>query len=243
MKIYQSLLFLLCLFFVPTFAQSFKISPKKVVYTRKTTQDNPGKQTFTVTYPIISGAKSPAIKKKIESALNYEKLFDTTIKDELAESTWLDEFSYVVSFKNNSVLDVMLTSEGSAAYPSGSSKHVIVNISSGAVVSANDVFTNLSGLAAKCRKAQQAEMKKSTADLKKDPDSADFDPSEYFKNAKFGTRELEDFSVSEKGIMFEYDYGFPHVALALQPDGAYFFTWAEMKPFVKKDGIFGQFVK
>jgi hypothetical protein len=48
--------------------------------------------------------------------------------------------------------------------------------------------------------------------------------------------QVEKFSVSNRGVTFLYDYGFPHVSLALQPEGRYFFSWAELKPFLAPYG-------
>jgi hypothetical protein len=89
------------------------------------------------------------------------------------------------------------------------------------------------------KKSQQAEIKRESARLKKE--EPDFDASEYFDNATYKAENLSDFTVSNKGITFHYDYGFPHVALALQPDGEYFFSWTTLKPYIKSSGLFSQF--
>ncbi|MEP6847432.1 MAG: hypothetical protein ABI999_01160 [Acidobacteriota bacterium] len=49
--------------------------------------------------------------------------------------------------------------------------------------------------------------------------------------------------MSDTGITILYDYQFPHVALAVQPDGRYFFTWQQLKPFIKQGGLLHQFVR
>ena len=64
-----------------------------------------------------------------------------------------------------------------------------------------------------------------------------------FGENKYTLENLDDFSISDKGITFQYDYGFAHAIQALQPDGTYFFTFAQLKPYIKKTGVFGQFVK
>jgi hypothetical protein len=40
-----------------------------------------------------------------------------------------------------------------------------------------------------------------------------------------------------------YDPEFPRVIQALQPDGSYFFTYAELKPFIKPGGLLGKFIR
>ncbi len=220
-------------------AQSVKITTKKVIYKRTGKNVPDYKKTFEINYPVIAGVNG----KKIEAILNYEKNFDFKIQDEIKEAFWLETADHTVNYNKNNILDVTISIDGSGAYPDGSSKYLVINSKTGTRVKPSDVFTNLNGLAALGAKTQQAEMKKSRAEIKKDPDSADFDPGEYFNNAKFTAENLWAFTVSDKGIIFHYDYGFPHVAQALQPDGEYFYKWSELKPFIKQDGLFGVFVK
>lgn len=217
-------------------AQSVKITTKKVTYKRgKNAPDH--KRSFEVNYPVVGGANG----KKIEAILNYEKNFDFKIQEEIKEMFWLETADYTVNYNKNNILDVTLMIEGSGAYPSSSSKYLVVNTKTGTRVKPSDVFTNLNGLAAMGRKAQESEIKAETARIKKD--EPDFEPGEYFNNAKFTAENLWAFTVSDQGITFHYDYGFPHVALALQPDGEYKFSWTQLKPYIKKDGLFAPLVK
>lgn len=218
-------------------AQSVKITSKKVIYKRTGKNVPDYKKTFEINYPVIAGVNG----KKIEAILNYEKNFDFKIQDEIKEAFWLETADYTVNYNKNNILDVTISIDGSGAYPDGSSKYLVINSKTGTRIKPSDVFTNLNGLAALGAKAQQAEMKTEAARIKKD--EPDFDPGEYFNNAKFTTENLWAFTVSDKGIIFHYDYGFPHVAQALQPDGEYFYKWSELKPFIKQDGLFGVFVK
>jgi hypothetical protein len=221
------------------FAQSVKITPKKTTYKRPASTENEYKRTFTVSRPIVSGP----VGKKIEAVLSFEKLLGVNIKEEQTEIAWLDDAGFETTYNKNGILNMKLYVEGSGAYPSVNSKIVVIDSKWGTLVTPQTVFVNLPGLAAKADKKLQAEIKKANADYKKDPDSADFDSSEYFGKAKFTAKNLIEFSVSDKGVTLMYDYDFPHVALALEPLGEYFFTWAEMKPFIKSGSIFSQFVK
>lgn len=223
------------------FSQSVRITPKKVTYKRPKPESE-YKKSFVVTYPQIKAA-TPALSRKIETAISYQKNNDLNLKEELGEYQWLEDASYEVNYNKNNILDTTLTLEGSAAYPSTFSKTIIVNEKTGNRVRPIAVFNNLPRLAAKVRTAQIAEIKKAKADYKKDPDSKDFDGAEYFNAAKFTTKQLENFSVSDKGVTFMYDYEFPHVVLALQPDGTYFYSWAELKTFIKRGGLLSQFIR
>jgi hypothetical protein len=48
--------------------------------------------------------------------------------------------------------------------------------------------------------------------------------------------------VGRTGITFLYDAGFPHAIKAFEPQGKYFFTYAELKLYIKRDGPLGQFI-
>jgi hypothetical protein len=234
--------FLLFATFLFTFSiigiAQLKVTAKLVNYKRPNSVANENKREFSITYPVVSGANG----KKIEALLNYEKTFDFKLKDQQSgEDTWLDSCDFVIKYSKNSVLDVMLLMEGSGAYPSLSTKYVVINTKTGTRVKPADVFIKLDDLAAMIKKTQTAEMKKAKIDYKKDPESADFDASEYFNRADFKAENLWAFTVADNGVTFHYNYEFPHVALALQPLGDYFYSWKQLKPYIKTNGLFNQF--
>lgn len=235
-------IFILLLIFVPAvFAQTVVITPHKTVY-RRPKPLVAYKKSFTVVRPRVRGL-SAALNKKVENTISYERVSNLNIREEIREIQWLEEASYEVNYNKNGILDITLIVSGSGAYPSDYQKTVVVDLKTGAQARPQDVFTNLAGLAAKVKKAQQAEMKNAREEYKKDPDSADFDPSEYFGQADFTVKNLNEFTLSDKGLTFIYDYGFPHVVQAFQPSGRFFYSWAELKPFVRRDGLFGKFVR
>ena len=59
---------------------------------------------------------------------------------------------------------------------------------------------------------------------------------------KFTIENLDEFSVGAKGITFLYDAGYPHAIQAFEPIGEYFFSYSELKPFIRRDGLLGQFI-
>ena len=199
------------------------------------------KKSFAVIRPKIKGV-NPAIAKRIETALSYEKNFEFSIQEEINEIQWLEEAVYEVDYNKNGILGVTLTVIGSGAYPSEYSKPVVINLKTGEKISAKDVFLKLSGLAAKGRQAQREEIKKGIIEIKKEsPDEEN--PEALFENSDFTIENLDKFTVNDKGVTFWYDYGFPHVIQAFQPAGRYFFSWARLKPFIRRDGLLGQFVR
>ncbi len=239
----KSLLLLLIIlaFSTFTFAQSVKITSKKVTYTRpKPIADF--KKTFTVNYPKVKAA-TPALSKKIENSISYSKVLGLNIEEEKREYQWLEAADYLVGYNKKGILCIYLSLEGTAAYPTSIGKNVVVNLKTGNQAKPADVFTNLAGLIAEIKKQQQEEIKQAKEDYKKDSETADFDGSEYFDSADFKIENLEGFAVTDTGVIFSYNYGFPRIIQALQPTGNYSLSWAELKPFIKRDGLLGQFVR
>jgi hypothetical protein len=241
MKIkFPAIVFFILAFTSVALSQNVVITPKKVIY-KRTKPVSQYKKQFSVIRPIVKAA-TPTIAKKIETAISYEKNFDFSVKEEISEIQWLEEASYTVDYNKNGILGLTLWIEGSGAYPSSSSKPVIVNLKTGAKVSSKDVFIKLSELAAKGKQTQQIEIKKGIAEIKKEnPDEEN--PATLFETADFTVKNLDEFSVSDKGVTFWYDYGFPHVIQAWQPEGRYFFSWSQLKPFIKPDGLLGKFIR
>lgn len=242
----MKLKFFFPLFFVLVFsfaaaAQSVVIKSRKVTYTRPKPISE-GKETFVVNYPKVSGV-GKALATKIENTISYRNVLNLNVAKEKTEYQWLELADYDVGYNKNGILSINLFMEGWGAYPSSTLKTVVVNLKTGARVRPADVFTNLTGLAAEVKKQQTEEMKIARDDYKKDTENEDFDGSPYFDEANFTVKNLAEFSVDDKGVTFNYNYGFPHMIQALEPNGAYSMSWKELKPFIKRGGLLAKFVR
>ena len=223
---------------VATSAQSVVITGKKVTYTRPKPISE-GKETFTINYPKVK-ASTPALSKKIETAISY----GIDLKEEINDAQWLYEADYEVGYNRNGVLSIALTVDGSGAYPSGYTTHKVVDLKTGRRVQPSDVFKDLPGLLKQLRKAKDKEVAQAIIDIKKDPENAEPHPEALFKeHAKYNPLKLNDFSVGEKGVIFFYDYGFPHVIEALQPPGEFVFTWKQLKPYIKTGSLLSRIAR
>ena len=216
-------------------AQNITLTAIKVTYTRKK-PFSPYKKKFVIAYPTVKGT-TPALAKKIESALSYEKAFDLKIADEMGEIQWLDNATYDAVFNSGKVLSVNLNIEGSSAYPDGSTKTVVVDTSTGTKQTAAMVFTNLGGIVEMADRDLQRDNKQAIIELRKDPEMKDPDPATLFEGKKFEESDLEGFSVDGKGVTFHFDFGFPHVIKAAEPSGYYFYRWDQIKKFLKPGGL------
>ena len=205
----------------------------------------PEKRTAKITYPLISGLKNVQVLRRVQSLLQVRNVFDTSIED-YREDRWLSEFGYKVNYNRNYVLDVTFTQSGSGAYPDTHTKHFAINLKDGSTLKAADVFVSDKSetLANLVDKKLQAELKKMLQELssaKSDPEDIGI-AKEAHEPLKFTVENLDEFSIGARGITFLYDAGYPHAIQAFAPTGEYFFSYSELKPFIKPDGLLGQFI-
>jgi hypothetical protein len=215
------------------FAQSVTVTKKKITYTRPKARDQYTKH-FDIEWPKVK-ASTPAISRRIENALSYQRVLDLDLNQELHGSAWLHEASFDVEYNKHRILGVMMFMEGSGAYPSGTTKRVLVDTRTGNPLRPADLFANLPGLTAMLKKAQQAEIAAAIAELKKDPENTDIETT-FKESAKYHPLKLDQMKVTDQGVTFYHDYAFAHVIQALQPDGEYPYTWAQLGPYIKQSG-------
>ena len=220
---------------------------KRIVIVRsgKFAKDFPDRKRATITYPLVTRVPNPAMLSKVRSVLSVGNIFDTSVT-EYRENNWLDEFDYVVNYNANNILDITFTQSGMAAYPDTQSRTIAVNLRTGTAIKARDVLLEeklpeLTALVDAKLQAELADVIKAVKDDRTIEDASSI--VEALKDAKFEVKDLDNFSINKDGVTFLYQLGFPHVHRAFEPDGRYLFSYSELKPFIKRDGPLGQFVK
>lgn len=213
-----------------------------LVRSRDLAERFPDRKTAVVTYPVISGLNNPALLRRVHAILDFKNIFDYSLK-EYREDAWLTEFSYLVNYNKNYLLDITFTQSGMAAYPDEQSKHFLINLTDGLIVKALDVFKpgKINQIVALVDRQLQLEIQ-GLAKKNMDPQEKDVVDGVY-DNLKFGLKELDNFSVGSRGITFLYDAGFPHVIKALEPKGRYFVSYNALRTVIKRDGPLGQFIR
>lgn len=225
------------------------VKPRRIVLVRsaKIAKQFPHRKTATLTYPIISGLRDPAILRQIRSLLDFKNIFDYSLQ-EYREDSWLSEFSYTVNYNRNFLFDITFDQNGVAAYPDDQSKHFLIDLKTGRVIAATDAFLSESfePLAELVNEKLQAELKEIVTQAKQRTDleaSEAQGVADALEQMKFEPANLTDFEVGEKGITFLYDAGLPHVIKAFEPEGRYFFTYSELQRHINRGGPLGQFVR
>jgi hypothetical protein len=213
------------------------------VRSRELAKQFPHRKRATVSYPVISGLSNPVVLRRVRSVLEFKNIFDSSL-EEYRDDTWLTDFSYQIDYNRNYILDITFTQSGVGAYPDENTRHFLIDLRDGRIIKRSDAFvaSKLEELAS----LVDAQLQKELKEIAKENTGS---TSEYMESLasqgdlKFAARNLDDLSVGTTGITFLYDAGFPHVIKAFQPTGAYFFSYSQLKPYIKRDGPLGQFVK
>lgn len=229
---------------------SVVIEKRRVVLVRrgKFVRDFPDRRRAVINYPVIrSGLSNAAVLRKVRSLLQLKNVFDTSLAEYRAD-TWLSELDYQVNYNKNFILDITFTQSGIGAYPDTHTKHFAISLKTGEVIKAVDVFkpASLKTLAEMVDRKLQEEISEIRRDITQQPDTTAEDKQslqEQFAQLRFQVENLNDLSISDKGITFFYDAGFPHVIQALEPVGAYLFSYAELRSFIKPEGQLGSFIR
>jgi hypothetical protein len=202
----------------------------------------PGKEA-TIQYPQVTGLTDPTLLNKVQKAISLKRVLGQSIEEFRnefqTESSWLSEIYYKVNYNRNFLLDITFTRSGVGAYPSAFDQRVVVDLKTGNVLKASDLFKqeSMSALVALVNKSMQEEIRQKDAEIKRTQSSDDMEfPLSQLKQKKFQAKDLNQFSISDRGITFFYDYGFPHVIKALEPSGQFFFTYDQLKPFIRSNG-------
>jgi hypothetical protein len=212
-------------------------------------------QTAKITYPQVQGIGgqglgSAELLKTLQTTISLKQLLGqsaTELQTEAQEYSWMTAINYRVNYNQNFLLDLTLTEEGMGAYPDAFERHVVVDLRSGRSLHAGDVFdrASMKTLVALVNKAMEAEKQAKIAEVTSADrgENAALGIVQQLQEHTFRLKHLNDFMVDDRGVTFRYEYGFPHVIKAAQPEGRYFFSYADLKPFIRPDGALAQFVQ
>ena len=224
------------------------LKPRTIVIVRSGTivKDFPEKRRAIIRFPVLSGLGDARVLRKVQSILQIKNVFDTSVA-EYREDNWLEKFSYEVNYNKNHILDITFSQSGSGAYPDSQTKHFAINLRSGSVIKVSDAFVSnkldsLTGLVRAKFQAELSQILKDLAESKSDPEDIRI-AKEAQDALEFKLSDIDEFSIGDKGVTFLYDAGYPHVIQAFEPEGRYFFSYEELKSYIKRDGPLGQFIQ
>ena len=198
-----------------------------------------------ICFPLVMGLK-PSIQKKVQKELSLKSV----VGDWEDNRGWLTDVNYEVTYNKNNILSLEYLIEGCGAYPSSMIENVCIDLKSGRRVKLSSLIkeSSLNELAKivdeKIKCSVDAQLKDFPGDresiittcnqaLTGEIDAA-ADELAPFTKSNFGS-----FLIYESGINFNFEFGFPHIAKAMEPDTGYFVSYKTLKPHLKPNGPLG----
>ncbi|HEX8275122.1 MAG TPA: hypothetical protein VF615_20985 [Longimicrobiaceae bacterium] len=196
---------------------------------------NRGGNRCELSYPVVVRAPTPALRRSLQDALGMKSVLGTS-PGEYRREVVTDDYgcidaSFSIHAQRGSLVDLeyWLEVHGGGASRYGF-RHRVVDLRTGRRLTAEQAFhpALLDSLARVVDRRMQADLQDSVRVSRYHRlDEEEVPPH-------FRAEHLDNLSVDEKGIIFSYEFEFPEIA-PLQP-AAYFFSWAELRPYVRPDG-------
>lgn len=225
------------------------ITPQTIVFPRK---PNPVRGSFpdektVINYPEITGLRNEAVLNQIQTTLQLKNIFGSTVEEYREDETgWLEKVGFVVNYNQHHILDLRFTELGRAIHGEVTDKHFTIDLRTGKVLTANDIFVaeRMEQLSKLVDKKLQQEIKEIRDRFLSAGDQVPSPLEDILSKLKFEAADLSNFEVNPGGVLFykkiyfPYGFGFH----TYRPDGRYYFTHAELKPYLRTDGLLWQFV-
>ncbi|MBN1433937.1 hypothetical protein JW921_04200, partial [Candidatus Fermentibacterales bacterium] len=138
-----------------------------------------------------------------------------------------------VNYKHGDLLDITISIDFCGAYPSTFEHYFTFDTRTGDLLHARDLFLEdqLDGLVDVLDDYLQRNISL-VALYYRDELGEDLDQ-------RFTEEDLEGFTVTIDGVLFRHEFGFPHAAEALEPDGEIFLGFEELEGFIDPEGPLG----
>lgn len=157
---------------------------------------------------------------------------------------------YEVLYNNHGLLSVEFTSEYMGAYPSTVKRHATFDLRTGRLLAVRDLVADTLALQQRWQQSINRRVTEHLRTLPQEYPQLETDTNlltdvkhRLYWNDSTSTVELQageprlyDFAVTSFGLVLYYDFGFPHVIEALQPDSDYQLTYADIKAWLKPKG-------
>ena len=211
------------------------VTPKKIEWTTGKGED---RETTVMSRPVVTGLRPPVLKR-INKELEVKKILGSSYV--FYKHRQMFGLDYNVTHNRNHILAITFSWN---AYFACHEKGVVFDLRDGSLIKAQDLFLQdkVPELIKLIDQKLQAELEQMIRD------SDEKDNLKYTWKAEntpliFTAEDLVEFQINEKGITFFYDPGFGHRAQWAEPEGRYFFSYSELKNFLKPSSVVSQFVE
>ncbi len=176
-------------------------------------------ESSSISWPLVEGTSGGI--ERINEILEYKNVTGESI-DEIVTNyrmygAGIVGSSFVVNWMNAEYLDLQITVETLGAYPSQMVFNFLFNLETGEEVTAEDLF-----------------MEEQITDLVKlcDHELQNRITDQIEDEFTFTETDLNQLGMRRSGIVFHYDFNFPHASAAMEPDGELFFSWNVLNEFL-----------
>lgn len=186
-------------------------------------------------WPVVVGAADDPAVEAINAALSWETVTGQPLEETVAIFAEIQRgytgADFVVNFDEGGILDITITTDFVGAYPSTAYCYFCFDTSTGERLGAADILDpqRFVELASILDAMLQENISEAAAHCCEEADGV---PDEIYEGYSFTIEDLESFTVTEDGMWFHYDFGFPHVIEAAEPDGELFLPAGEISPFL-----------
>lgn len=172
-----------------------------------------------ISWPVVNGTFSGV--SGINEILNYQNVTGETLQETRENyreyGAGIVGAYFVVNWTDTEYLDLTITVETLGAYPDAMVFNYCFNLDTGEEVIPEDMFMEdrIPDLVQMCNAELQNRI-----------------GSEIQEEFTFAEENLRQLGIRRGGIVFHYDFGFPHSTVALEPDGELFFYWNDLNDFL-----------
>jgi hypothetical protein len=147
--------------------------------------------------------------------------------------------SYSINYNKNYILSLSIALETMGAYPDGYLESYNFNIKTGerlfieSLIKKDSLDPLLRNLNAELTKRIEEAKAIADEDAEKSGDTESI--NDLFTKTEFSKEDLKNFIITDKGITFYFEFGFPHAVQALEPPGDFSIPKEELKPYLERE--------
>ncbi len=178
-----------------------------------------GENEASIRWPVVHGEFSGL--SRINELLDYSSITGETLEETRENyrlyGTGIVGSFFQVNWTDADFIDLTITVETLGAYPSSRIFNYLFSTESGEIVIAQNLFLEekISELVQLCNGELQNRI-----------------TTETVGQHQFTLDNLNDIGVRRSGIVFYYDFQYPHAIAANEPDGKIFFYWSDVNEFL-----------
>lgn len=183
--------------------------------------------------PLVMGEDGDMAVGAMNDALSWEAVTGESFGETIDVYTRMQRghtgSDFTVNYNAGGILDITVLVEFLGAYPSTGYRHFCFDVSTGRAVRFPNLLRPGGGeaLVGVLDSMLQVNIAAEAADSLLEPGM--------YEGYVFRVENLESFSISEHGVWFHYDFGFPHALKAAEPDGELFIPAGLVVPMLSEE--------